>query len=130
MLVGRILIAVIFVVGGADKALHASETIAHIAQAGLPVPPLAYATAVFVELGVGLAVLFGLFTRVAGLVLAGWCLLTAAIYHNDIGVLMQQIQMTKNMAMAGGLLYVAAFGGGAFSLDALLGHRSPALRNA
>lgn len=123
MLLGRILIAVIFVHGGYDKALHADATIGYIVKANLPVPTLAWMVAVFVELVVGLAVLFGLFTRVSALGLAAWCIVTGLIYHSDFALPGMQIQLTKNLAMAGGLLYVVAFGGGAFSLDALLRRR-------
>jgi len=74
--------------------------------------------AVAVELGGGLALLLGLFTRPVGLVLAIWCVATALIGHTNFADRNQEIHFLKNMAMTGGFLYVAAFSGGAWSLDA------------
>jgi putative oxidoreductase len=71
-----------------------------------------------VELGGGLAILFGLLTRPVGLVLAIWCVATSLIAHTNLADRNQEIHFLKNMAMMGGFLYVAAFGGGAWSLDA------------
>lgn len=122
-LLGRALLSVIFIWGGWGKLMAAAATQAHIAQAGLPVPELAWAVAVLVELGIGLALLFGLFTRASGLALAAWCIVTAAIYHSNFADPNMKIHFMKNVAMAGGLLYVLAFGGGAYSLDAIIGHR-------
>ena len=68
MLLGRILMAIIFVLFGYFKLMHPGGTIAYIASAGLPVPTIAYGVAVFVELVLGLAILFGLFTRVSALI--------------------------------------------------------------
>jgi putative oxidoreductase len=75
--------------------------------------------AVSVELGGGLAILFGLFTRPAGAVLAVWCIATALVAHTHFADRNMQIHFMKNTAMAGGFLYVAVFGAGAWSLDAL-----------
>ena len=71
-----------------------------------------------VELGGGLAILLGLFTRPVGLVLAIWCIATALIAHTNFADRNQEINFLKNMAMTGGFLYVAAFGARAWSLDA------------
>ena len=69
-------------------------------------------------MGGGLAILFGLFTRPVGLVLAIWCVATALIAHTNFADSNQEIHFLKNMAMMGGFLYVAAFGAHAWSLDA------------
>jgi uncharacterized membrane protein YphA (DoxX/SURF4 family) len=61
----------------------------------------------------GFAILFGLFTRPVGLLLAIWCVATALIAHTNFADRNQEIHFLKNMAMVGGFLYVAAFGGGA-----------------
>ena len=122
-LLGRVLLSLIFVWGGWGKLMAASATQAYFAKSGLPVPELAVAVAVFVELGVGLALLFGLFTRWTGLVLAVWCILTALVAHTDFSDRNMEIHFMKNVAMTGGMLYVFAFGGGAYSLDALLRRR-------
>ena len=84
----------------------------------LPTVQLGRLLAVVIELGGGLAILLGLFTRPVGLVLAIWCVATALIAHTNFADRNQEIHFLKNMAMMGGFLYVAAFGGGAWSLDA------------
>jgi hypothetical protein len=75
------------------------------------------------QLGGGLAILVGLFTRPVGLVLAIWCVATALMAHTHFADRNQEIHFLKNMAMMGGFLYVAAFGARAWSLDARWSHR-------
>ena len=125
-LLGRVLLSVIFILGGFGKLMTASATQAYIAKAGLPGPLAAYTVSVFVELGVGALLLLGLLTRPAALVLAVWCVVTAALFHSNFADHNMMIHFLKNICMAGGMLYVVAFGGGAYSLDAVLGlNRSP-----
>jgi putative oxidoreductase len=125
-LIGRILLSVLFVWGGWGKLTAASATMALIAKSGLPVPEVAYAVAVFIELGVGLALLVGLFTRLSGLVLAAWCIITAVQFHSNFADLNMEIHFLKNVGIAGGMLYAVGFGGGAFSLDAVIARRRAA----
>jgi putative oxidoreductase len=101
----------------------AAATQAYFAKDGLPMPEVAYAVAVLIELGVGLALLFGLFTRASAIVLAAWCIITALVAHANLADNTMRIQFMKNVGMAGGLLYVFAFGGGGYSLDALIRRR-------
>jgi putative oxidoreductase len=117
-LVGRILMCLLFVLGGWGKLTDPAATQAMLAGHNLPMPQAGWLLAVIVELGGGLALLFGLFTRPVGLVLAVWCVLTALIGHTNFAERNQEIHFFKNMAMTGGFLYVAAFGGRAWSLDA------------
>jgi len=117
-LVGRILMCLLFVHGGWGKLMGPAATQAMLAGHNLPLVQAAWVLAVVVELGGGLALLFGLFTRPVGFVLAVWCVLTALIAHTNFADGGQETQFLKNMAMAGGFLYVAAFGGRAWSLDA------------
>ena len=127
ILVGRICLSALFVWGGFGKLMAATATQAYIAKSGLPFPELAYATAVFIELIVGLAFLFGLFTRASGLVLAAWCIITAVIFHTNFADKNMEIHFIKNVGIAGGMLYAVAFGGGVFSLDAMIGRRRVAV---
>jgi putative oxidoreductase len=127
-LAGRILISVIFIWGGWGKLLGFAATVGYFEKIGLPVPPAAAAVAVFMELGVGLALLFGLFTRLSGAALAFWCIVTALVAHTNFADRNMEIHFLKNVAMAGGLLYVVAFGAGAYSLDAILSRRSATVR--
>jgi putative oxidoreductase len=117
-LLGRIAMSVIFIHGGWGKLLAPAATQAMLASHHLPMVKLGWILAVVVELGGGLAILLGLFTRPIGLVLAIWCVATALIAHTHFADRNQQIHFLKNMAMMGGFLYVAAFGARAWSLDA------------
>lgn len=115
---GRILLAAIFIFFGAGKAFDPTGTIGYIGSVGLPFPPLAYAGAVALELGGGLALLLGYRTRIAATTLALFSVVTALIFHADLADQNQLIHFFKNFALAGGLLQVAAYGAGGASLDA------------
>jgi putative oxidoreductase len=69
------------------------------------------------ELGGGLAILGGAFTRWIALALAAFSLVSAALFHADFGDAAQAINFWKNVAMAGGFLMLAAHGAGSYSLD-------------
>lgn len=115
-LAGRILIAAIFVVAGASKIGGYAGTQAYMESQGVPgaLLPLVIAT----ELGGGLLVILGLWTRLAALALAGFSILSALLFHANFADQMQQIMLMKNFAMAGGFLFLVAGGAGALSLDA------------
>jgi putative oxidoreductase len=116
--IGRVLLAVIFLFFGAGKAADPAGTIGYIGSVGLPFPPLAYAGAVALELGGGFALLLGYRTRIVAAALALFSILTALTFHADLADQNQLIHFFKNFAMAGGLLQVATFGAGRFSVDA------------
>ena len=126
-LVGRILMCMLFVMGGWGKLMAPEATQTMLSSHGLPMVQAGWLLAVIVELGGGLAILFGLFTRPVGFVLAVWCVLTAFIGHSNLADRNMEIHFFKNMAMAGGFLYVAMFGARAWSLDALLFRRRGAV---
>ena len=115
--VGRLLLAAIFIISALGKLAAPGITQGYIASAGLPFPVLSYAGAVLVELGGGLMLLLGLRTRFAAIVLAIFSIVAAAIFHHALGDQNQFVHFMKNLAIAGGLLQVAAFGAGSFSLD-------------
>ena len=117
LLAGRILLSAIFLMSGLGKLADPSGTIQGIADAGLPLPALAYAVALVCEIGGGFAVLVGFHARVAAAVLAVFSLAAALSFHTQFADPNQMIHFMKNVAIAGGLLQVAAFGGGRFSLD-------------
>ena len=122
-LIGRILIALLFIPSGLAKITGFSGAIAYVAAAGLPVPALGAAIAAVVELGLGLAVLVGWQARWSALIMALFTIAAALFFHAFWSSppdqqLMQNIQFFKNMAIAGGLLFIFAFGPGSFSLDA------------
>jgi putative oxidoreductase len=73
--------------------------------------------AIALELGGGLALVLGYRTRIVALLLAAFSVVTALVFHHAIGDQNQMFHLLKNIAVAGGLLQVAAFGTGAYSLD-------------
>jgi putative oxidoreductase len=115
--IGRILLATIFIFSGIGKLMAPAATIGYIASSGLPLAPLALAGAIAVELGGGLMLALGIQTRLVAALLAGFSIVTGLAFHNAIGDQNQLIHLLKNIAMAGGLLQVVAFGAGAFSID-------------
>jgi putative oxidoreductase len=117
-LVGRVLLAAIFVLSGVGKIFAPEATQGYIAHAGLPFPQLAFLGAVLIEVAGGLLLAVGYKTRLAAIVLAVFSVATALIFHGAIGDQNQFIHLLKNLAIAGGLLQVVAFGAGPLSLDA------------
>jgi len=113
----RILLAAIFIASGLGKLAAPAATQGYIASVGAPLPLLAYAIAVVVELGVGAMLLVGYRTRAAAVVLAVFTLAAAALFHSNFADQMQMIMFMKNLAIIGGLLQVVAFGPGRFSID-------------
>jgi len=124
---GRLLIALIFVISGAGKIAAPGMTLGYIASAGLPLPLIAYLVAVGIELGGGMLLVVGYQTRIVASVMTIFTIATAVSFHHDFADQNQTIHFLKNVAMAGGLLQVVAFGAGAFSIDGRFGH---ALRRA
>src|SRR4051794_9943150 len=117
-LAGRVLLAAIFVMSGLGKVAAPAVTLAHIKAAGLPLAPLGLAGAALIEIGGGLALILGYRTRAAATILALFAIVTALIFHSALSDQNQMIHFFKNVAMAGGLLQVVAFGSGGLSLDA------------
>ena len=114
---GRLLIGLPFAMSGLGKLAAYGPTTAMIAAVGLPVPPLAYAVAVIIELGGGLLLIAGYQTRIVAAALALFSIATALSFHSNFADQNQMIHFLKNVMMAGGLLQVVAFGAGAISLD-------------
>jgi putative oxidoreductase len=67
-------------------------------------------------------IMLGLFTRAASLLLAGFCLLTAVIFHVKFGDKNQLLHFEKNLAVSGGFLVLSIVGPGGLSLARVLGH--------
>ncbi|HEV7574674.1 MAG TPA: DoxX family protein [Caldimonas sp.] len=123
VLVGRVLLGLIFVLSGFAKISGFDGTAGYIASKGMPLPQLVAALTIVVELGGGLALMAGLYTRQIVVVLAVFTLLAGVIFHNFWAAppaehMAQQINFLKNLSIAGGMLVLAAFGPGRLSLDA------------
>jgi putative oxidoreductase len=121
-LIGRVLIALLFVPAGWAKITGFAGTVGYIASQGVPLPQVCAAIAIAIELGLGLLLLVGWKARWAALGLGLFTFFISFIFHNYWGVPAEQVSMQrgqffKNLAIAGGLFAFAAFGPGAWSLD-------------
>lgn len=114
-LVGRILIAVLFLLAGLGKLGDVQGFAGYLQSGGLPAI-LAWPSILF-EIAVGALLLIGFQTRLVGLAGAGFCVVAAALYHNNFADQVQMIMFLKNLAIAGGFLLLAANGPGRFALD-------------
>ena len=121
-LVGRILLAVIFIMSGFGKITGYDGTAGYMASKGLPMVSVLLPLTILTELGGGILLAIGYKARWAALALAGFTILAALIFHDFWAVeaaqkMGQQINFMKNIAITGGLLVVFAFGAGRYSLD-------------
>ena len=117
LLAGRVLLALMFVMAGWSKIGGYAGTQGYMEAMG--VPGFMLPLVILLELGGGLAVVLGLFTRSLSVLLAGFTLMAAFIFHYQPAEQMQMLMFMKNVSVAGDSLALAAAGAGAFSLDAL-----------
>ena len=115
-LVGRLLLAAIFLHEAWSKLTGYSGALAYMQAFGVPGQLLPLAIAV--EMGCGLLILCGYYTRAAALLLAGFCAATAVLFHT-LGDRNQLLHFEKDLAIAGGLLVLFAHGAGAWAFDAM-----------
>lgn len=121
-LLGRLLIAFIFLFAGVGKITGFEGTVGYIASKGLPLPELGAIGATVMEIGGSLLLIVGWNTRLAAAALFVFTAMTALFFHNFWAMPADQAQgqmihFMKNMAMMGGLLYVVVHGSGPISLD-------------
>ncbi|MGH9684297.1 MAG: DoxX family protein [Candidatus Acidiferrales bacterium] len=122
-LVGRILISLIFLMSGIEKATGFSATAGFLVSRGVPLAAAATGLAMIVELLGGIAVLAGFQTRVASWILFLYLIPTTLLIHNFWSLqgearMDSQTDFLKNLAIMGGLLILAANGAGGISADA------------
>jgi putative oxidoreductase len=122
-LLARLLLAALFLPAGISKISGFAGTAGYIGSVGLPMPELGAAIAIAVEVLGGIALIVGFGTRWAALALAVFTLVATFFFHAYWALpaeqqMMQQLMFMKNIGVVGGLLALAAFGAGAFSLDA------------
>jgi putative oxidoreductase len=121
-LVGRILLAVIFLISGFGKITGYDGTAGYMAAKGLPMIGVLLPLTILTELGGGIALAAGFKARWVALLLAGFTLLAAIIFHDFWAAeaaqkMGQQVNFLKNVAITGGMLMVFAFGPGRYSVD-------------
>jgi putative oxidoreductase len=114
--VGRLLLAHMFLISGFNKISGFADTQAYMESAGLAGALLP--VVILIEIGGAVLLIFGWQTRWAALALAVFTALAAFFFHTEFGDQMQVIQWMKNWTIVGGMLVVFAFGPGPYSLDA------------
>ena len=120
----RLLMSLLFLVSGFGKVTAAAATQAYMVAYGVPAI-LVWPAAAW-ELGAGLALLIGFGVRPLAFLLAGWCVLTALIFHTDFADQNQMVNFFKNMTMCGGFLVIARAGAPGLGVDGLLAARRSA----
>ena len=122
-LVGRLLLALLFLPAGIGKITGFAGTVGYIGSVGLPLPALGAVIAIVVEIVGGVALIAGFGTRIAALILALFTLAASFLFHAYWAVpadqqFVTQLLFMKNIAVVGGLLTLSAWGAGAWSMDA------------
>ncbi len=117
-LIGRALIGLIFLMSGINKIADPQGTQQYMAAMGITTATtFLYAGAVVVEVAGGLSLLLGVWAKWGALALILFMIPTTLLFHTNFGDQNQTIHFLKNLAMIGGLLYVAAYGSGRWSVD-------------
>jgi len=116
-LIGRVLLAGIFLHEAWSKLTSYAAAVRYMEAFGVPGELLPLAIAL--EAGCGLAILIGFHTRAAALMLAAFCVVTAVVFHTKLGDRNQLLHFEKDLAIAGGLLILSVYGGGAWTVDGL-----------
>ena len=114
-LIARILMAYIFIVAGWGKVTAYQATVGYMESMGVPAAMLPFT--ILVELGGGLALLFGFKARFAAMGLGVFSLITAFLFHGGAD---DATNFMKNLAMAGGLFFLMLHGAGKFSIDHII----------
>jgi putative oxidoreductase len=114
---GRLLMSSLFLWSGIHKLRNPGGTAQYFANAHIPAPDVLVWVAIVIEVIGGLAILLGFKTRWAAAVLAIFCLFTAFAVHLPAGDAGNMVHFYKNLVMAGGFLYVVAYGAGGMSID-------------
>ncbi len=121
-LVGRVLLALMFVIAGYGKITGYDGTAGWMTAAGMPMVGVLLPLSILVELGGGIALIVGWKARWAALALAAFTLLASLTFHNfwamtGDAVMTNTLFFLKNIAVIGGMLMVFAFGPGRYSID-------------
>ena len=122
-LAGRILLAALFLIIGWSKITGFDGTVAFVASAGFPMPEVLTVLAIIFELGGALMLIAGFHARLAAWMLIVFTAIATGAYHNAFADPSQQLMMLKNLSIIGGLLYVAAYGSGAWSISKNCGQK-------
>src|SRR5882724_8439326 len=114
-LVGRLLVAALFLIDGWSKVRGYAPAVAYMER--FSVPGLLLPAVILMELGGGILLVIGWQTRLAALALAAFCIAAAFLFHTNFDDRNQVLHFQKDLAIAGGLLVLTAFGPGRLSID-------------
>jgi putative oxidoreductase len=128
-LIGRFLMSLVFILAGIAKIGAFSMYTGYVTAAHLPLPKISLAIAIAIELLGGLAILAGLYTRFTAWVVFLYLIPTTIMFHNfwtldGAARIDSLIHFEKNLAIMGGLLILATFGAGAYSVDSARASRT------
>jgi putative oxidoreductase len=112
---GRLLISLMFLMSGLNKAGNYSNTSGWMESMGVSGSLLPLV--ILLEIIGALAIILGWQTKIAAFLLAGFCLVSALIFHSDLSNQVEMIMFMKNIAIAGGFLFLVAGGAGNYALD-------------
>ena len=113
--IARLFLGHIFLLAGISKISAYEGTQGYMDAIG--VPGMLLPLVILLEIVGGLAVIVGWKTMWASIALAGFSVVSAVIFHNNVGDQMQMIMFMKNIAISGGLILLAVHGAGAYSFD-------------
>mgnify|MGYP001472318352 FL=1 len=119
-LIGRIFISLVFLFSGINKIGNYEGTIGWMESLGMP--GIFLIPAIILEIGAPILIIIGYKVKVSAALLSIFCVATAIIFHNDLSNQMQFISFMKNIALAGGFLFIVVNGAKNFSLDKKLGN--------
>ncbi len=121
-LVGRILLAAIFLMSGIGKIGGFAGTAGYMASKGIPIVDVLLAITIVIEIGAALMIIGGFKARLGATALFLWMIPVTFLFHNYWAMpadqqMIQQIMFMKNLGLMGGMLYIMAFGSGPMSID-------------
>ncbi len=114
-LIGRIFISLVFLSSGFNKIGNYEGTIGWMESFGMP--GIFLIPAIILEVGAPILIIIGYKVKISAALLSLFCIATAVIFHNDFSNQMQFISFMKNIALAGGFLFLVINGAKDFSLD-------------
>ena len=114
-LVGRIFISLVFLLSGYNKIFNYDNTIAWME--GFGIPGFLLWPAIVLEILLPIFIIIGYRTKISALILGGFCIATALLFHLDFTNQMQTIALLKNFGLAGGFLFIAVNGPKEWAID-------------
>ena len=119
-LVGRIFISLVFLLSGINKIDNYEGTVGWMESLGMP--GIFLIPTIILEIGAPILIMIGYKVKISAALLSLFCVATAIIFHNDFSDQMQFVSFMKNIALAGGFLFIVINGAKDFSLEKKLGN--------